>query len=226
MNLRPLVNQFHCSYCNQLVLTSGYRDWEGNCACNEHKDMRCFSCDRFIGVGAVMREPSVWLCPSCMQHLITPELAEKSIAYIRQFYGQLPIGKIPYFDLHVLSEAEMAKRAGKGAKGYTFYPPSHGVYEIFTLRNLSMTVFTMVVAHEMLHLWQFERNVHPASPLSEGFCNLGAYLIMQSIGKPVSEGQLVILNNDPSPVYGDGFRQIKAIYERHGWQGVIQEISK
>jgi len=226
MHLRPYLDKLHCAVCNDWILLTGYEDWAGNRVCPIHKDAFCASCGRYYGIGAVMREPQVWLCKSCMQHLITPDLAEKSIGFIRNFYRQQKLGELPHINLHVVSHEEMRNKAGEDVRGYTIYPSQAGTYTIVILRNLSMSVFTMVAAHELLHIWQWEKKLNPPAPLCEGFCNLGAFLVMQSIGKPASEGQLILLNNNNDPIYGGGFRHIKAIYDKEGWEGVIRTISQ
>lgn len=115
----------------------------------------------------------------------------------------------------------MEKMNGANVRGYVLYPPDSNGYTIVVLRHLSKTVLALVMAHEMLHIWQYENQLFPPAPITEGFCNLGSYLILQSIGSKVASGQILLLSNSTDPIYGDGFRKMKEMYERQGLPSVI-----
>ena len=76
--------------------------------------------------------------------------------------------------------------------------------------------FAGVLAHELLHVWQNEKGISLPPPLTEGFCNLGSYVVYKSIGNELAIRMIKNLENDPSPVYGDGFRKVFEVYKREG----------
>lgn len=213
-----------CCVCGRYLTDSYYVDWDGNKVCARHMKSICNSCRRYYGPSATEVEPNVHLCYSCAKHLITPETAELVIGRIRYFYRQNGIEIKSHINLKVISVQEMTQIKGENCRGFVIYPPKSNGYDIAVLRHLSQTVFASVMAHELLHVWQFENNINPPSPICEGFCNLGAYLFMQSIGTSTALGQLKLYEGDTSEIYGQGFKEMKKIYDTTGMVGVLSKM--
>ena len=72
-------------------------------------------------------------------------------------------------------------------------------------------------------------HISPSAPKCEGFCNLGSYVVLSSIKaqEKASEVQTAMqcLLKDPSPIYGDGLREVLSEYTRGGWEAAIKYIS-
>lgn len=215
-----------CCVCGKPLVGRYFQDWEHNTVCEQHKDAICNSCHRFYGPSATEVEPNVFLCHSCHTHLITPQLAERVIGQVRYYYRKQGMAVKSRIRLEVVSVKEMTKRMGEGYKGYVEYPPENGEYLVVVIRHLSVSVFAAVMAHELLHVWQYENNINPPIPICEGFCNLGAYLFMKAIGSPTAQGQLILFQSDTSEVYGAGFKAVKKIFDLEGIRGVLTEMNK
>lgn len=78
----------------------------------------------------------------------------------------------------------------------------------------------------MLHLWQYKHQLNPRPEICEGFCNLGSYEVLKSIGTEVALSRITHLEKDPDPIYGEGFRKVKSVYDTGGWQAVITKIKR
>lgn len=89
---------------------------------------------------------------------------------------------------------------------------------------MSRTSYTSVLAHEMLHLWQYKNGLSLRQDICEGFCNLGSYEILKSIGTQVAKSRMAIMEKPTDPIYGDGFRKVKVVYDRGGCAEVINKI--
>ena len=94
----------------------------------------------------------------------------------------------------------------------------------YVLRHLSKTCYAGVLAHEMLHLWQNKNGLSPRRDICEGFCNLGSFEILKSIGTQVAISRISALEQDPDSIYGEGFRRVKAVYDSGGWPAVINKL--
>ena len=93
---------------------------------------------------------------------------------------------------------------------------SHRKHKIYIFNQMPKIQFAGVLAHELLHVWQNEKGISLPPPLTEGFCNLGSYVVYKSIGNELAIRMIKNLENDPSSVYGDGFRKVFEVYKREG----------
>ncbi|MBR1716352.1 MAG: hypothetical protein IJ718_01880 [Paludibacteraceae bacterium] len=146
---------------------------------------------------------------------------EKTVSYIRTFYKQHGLEVQSHVVLKGVTAAQMARLYSSDARGYVELPPSSDGYHIIVRRYLARAVLAMVLSHELLHVWQYEHHIYPPAAIGEGFCNLGAYLIMQSIHTPTAMGQIELLNGDTDAIYGEGFRTMRTMYEQNGLPAVI-----
>lgn len=94
----------------------------------------------------------------------------------------------------------------------------------YVLRHLSKTCYAGVLAHEMLHLWQNKNGLSPRRDICEGFYNLESFEILKSICTQVAISRISALEQDPDPIYGEGFRRVKAVYDSGGWPAVINKL--
>jgi hypothetical protein len=101
-------------------------------------------------------------------------------------------------------------------------------HEISLLEGLPDLQFRGVLAHELLHVWLNEAGLQPPTELMEGFCNLGSYAVYSSAETELDQGLAKVLmqqmEQDPDPVYGDGYRVMKAILDQQGWEGVFRKV--
>ena len=81
-----------------------------------------------------------------------------------------------------------------------------------------------MLAHELLHVWQNEHRVSLPPKFSEGFCNLGTYLFYTYLNNELSTMLAERMMKDPDPIYGEGFREVKQIFETEGENNLEKTI--
>lgn len=89
-------------------------------------------------------------------------------------------------------------------------------HTIYIFDYLPKIKFAGVLAHEMLHAWQHEKGISMPPMLTEGFCNLGSYVVYAAINTELSRHLMKSLEEDTDPVYGDGFRNVLEVYRKEG----------
>jgi hypothetical protein len=84
-------------------------------------------------------------------------------------------------------------------------------YQLYVLNGMPVIYTEAVIAHELMHIWlqQNTANIHEEK-LKEGACNFVSFKFLQMRNTPEAELQIVMLEKDPDPIYGDGFREVKA----------------
>lgn len=81
---------------------------------------------------------------------------------------------------------------------------------IYVLNGLPSILLESVIAHELMHAWLYDNthNKH-SSKIAEGSCNYISYLYLVENKVKQSNDFLRKLENNPDPVYGGGFREIR-----------------
>lgn len=90
---------------------------------------------------------------------------------------------------------------------------------ISILHGLPRSLFVGIAAHELGHAWLYLAKVDGLPDwMEEGYCNLLTYLYYKN--NPVPDGQnwIKMLENDPSSVYGDGFRTVRDAFRKRGFE--------
>lgn len=218
-----------CVVCGKPLIGRFVCDWNGNGACASHPHdsiPRCVSCHRFCNPGLSVALPhGAYICPICKEDIVTKQTAAGIVAYIRKAYFKAGLGEIRNWRLKVTDISIMYARHGNlNVRGFA---TRYGYdYEICILRHLSRVAFADVLAHEMLHIWQYNRGLNPIPPLCEGFCNMGSYYVLQHIGTPEARTFMSMLEDNTDPVYGNGFRIVKAAYDHGGWNEAVSLVSR
>lgn len=213
-----------CHICGKKIVGTYYQDWAGHVSCTFHPIINCASCglfcdDKAINVGAESK-----ICSYCQKFRIERKDCDKIVNFLQEFFSKTPIGTIKGWHLVMISpDALFWKTRERDTRGLAEAIGSD--YTIYIYRDLSRVAFARTLAHEMLHVYQYKHCFHPERSKSEGFCNVGAYLILESIGNKEAIAAMSNMNADKDPIYGSGFRYMKRIYEECGWVGLIKEIS-
>lgn len=111
--------------------------------------------------------------------------------------------------------------------------PGYGLifeHSIHIMNGLPRLAFMGVLAHELLHVWLNERQIHHLSQGQvEGFCNLGTALIYQqastSADRELAQVLLARMDSDPDPIYGDGYRVMASYLKKMGWSALLQALA-
>ena len=90
--------------------------------------------------------------------------------------------------------------------------------EILMLSHLPRWRFIEIAAHELAHHWQFHYAPYLRNRvLQEGFAEYASFLVNREYGQQRLNRRLEKRND---PVYGAGFRRIRAVADREGIAGV------
>lgn len=216
-------------HCRRLLaLDDGYADWSGQMICSSHDPSSatyCLSCRRFCNPSeSINLGYGTYLCGICRDDIVNKETASSIVEYIRDGYRKAGLGEISNWHLKVIDVPSMrAKYGDVNVAGFATQTGS--LFEVTVLRHLSRVAFANVLAHELLHIWQYNRNLSPESSLSEGFCNMGSYYVLKHIATNEAHAFMEMLERNPDPIYGDGFRRVKSVFDKGGWEEVINLIS-
>ncbi len=219
-----LFNKNLCFYCGKPIVGSFYKDMYDQRICSSHPRNICVSCCSFCDSGAKEIAQGKYLCTRCQQHHTTLKDAKEIIKTIRSHYVQIGLGEIERFHLEMISLDAMRQLAGLGSDVLGLALWNGRRYDIRVLENLSHTAMAGILAHEILHIWQFQRGLKAPQRISEGFCDLGSFEIYSQIQTKHAEVKINMLQEDPSPIYGDGYRIVKRYFDKAGWSGVIQKM--
>ncbi len=83
-------------------------------------------------------------------------------------------------------------------------------HTIYILDKMPPEYTESIIAHELFHAWLRDNtNIKHSSQLEEGSCNYISYQVMKN--KYTYNSKIILKNieNDPSRVYGEGFRKVK-----------------
>jgi len=96
---------------------------------------------------------------------------------------------------------------------------------IAVLRGMPVTLFQGVCIHELGHAWLVIQGIKGLpSWAEEGFCELLSYRYYAQMNTLESRYYTKGIEENPSHIYGDGFRRVRAIAERMGFQSFVAEL--
>ena len=207
-------------------------DVHGNRVCGSHeKELKyCNSCGCFVRNSDLHLNDGRILCPVCSQAIVRhPEDVKWIIAQVKRFLSEVGISDLSdTISLKIVTAQEMSRVRGDGKInlsipglalskcGYCGLFKKQWEHTVYVLDNIPKVEFAGVLAHELLHTWQNEREYDFPTDLKEGFCNLGSYVTYLRINNDYSRILAENLKNDSSEIYGVGFRKVFPIYKSVG----------
>ena len=235
-----------CAYCGKPLIGEYLVDHWGTKFCKEHKGKypACSFCGRLVppqqqeqdvkNIGSIR-------CPVCRASAIeTVDQARPIFSHlIRWINGQ---GLI-YNNLHLSLElrdrpklAELLKgRVGTDSLGVTL-STTHTlngkiirteVSGVAVLEGLPTTLFQGVTIHELGHVWLIVHDIKGLPTWAEeGFCELLSYRYYTQLNTPESRYFAEGIERNQNPVYGEGFRRVRAIAESMGFQRFVETLRK
>lgn len=209
-----------CSCCGQTIWGKYYIDCYGQASCADHDITQCFCCHRFCAPKESIKVNGYgYFCKECQNRIVDGDSAVRIAGLVNKFYLSNGLN-IPQYSLQIVKSEKMLAEANNISPLGLAY--SSQPYKILLLRLMSRTGFAGVLAHEVLHLWQYRNNINLPLPLCEGLCEMGSYLFLKSIGKPEADIHLKYLAENEDKIYGNGYRIFQKVYDRFGWNGVIK----
>ena len=232
-----------CAYCGRPLLGQYLVDHWGTRFCPEHQGQfpSCRFCGRLVPPhhqGSDSQTEGV-RCPVCRASAID------YIAQARPIFARLVQwvnGQgLMYNNLNLRIElrnrkqlAQLLREPGDtqslGATLHTTYTENGRVVRtevngVAILRGLPSTLFQGVTVHELGHAWLA---VHGVTDLprwaAEGFCELLSFRFYTQMNTPESRYHATCIEQQTDPVYGEGFRRLRALAEAVGFPRLIETL--
>lgn len=232
-----------CIYCHKPLLATYLVDHWGDKYCPEHQEQypRCSFCSRLIPPEQQTRGWNAYgslRCSACRSNAIeVVEQAQPLFQQCKQWIGQqgFRFNQLPLrLDLHDRATlmGMLQNRGINHPLGVTLsmqtqhgYVHSSHVEGVAVLQGLPATLFAGVVLHELGHVWLTVHRIENL-PLwaEEGFCQLLSHRYYSSLGTPEALYHAHSLEHESDPVYGEGFRSIRALAEKMGFQRLVETL--
>lgn len=237
-----------CQICQCEIIGRYYLDYWKNAVCAKHYEkgetVFCSSCSSIIRKDS---QSSLldgrYLCPICraqvishpeqianIKKLVLSRLMDEGVTFQDRKLDGVPIEIVNVNRLaHLRNQPPSLTQKGLtltrseiSLGGKLFGATPKMSHHIYILDNLIKIEFAANLAHEMMHVWQNENQIKLSPPQCEGLCNLGSWLAYNTIRSIKTPYFLKVLQENPDPVYGDGFRYVYSKYKQIGWDGVLQ----
>jgi hypothetical protein len=233
----------HCTYCGKPLRVYGEDEW-GAKFCPEHRAdfPACRYCGRLIptmGKEAMEQDSGVPRCKICQRSAVESlQRAQPLFSLIFQWISRQGLMfdganvRLGLYNMEELkafknNEADTAKTLGT-TKIHSIVQDGAVVnreINIAIFRGLPSTLFQGVAVHEFAHAWLTIHGITDlAKPEEEGFCELLChryYLNHRTVESTFYARQIEMAND---PIYGAGFRQLKELADRLGFQVLIKTL--
>ena len=237
-----------CYICEKTITGKYYVDGWDHKICESHLNNEavfCSSCKGFTKKEHILPDGRI-LCYACMSIAIKPndsiELIKKSVINA--------LNKVGFDDLRMEDISIETTSAQKMAdirqspvnlqnKGLTLSKTTSSIsfgffngkgtsrkfkHTIYMLTHLTKIEFAGTLAHEMLHAWQVQNGIQMSPKMTERLCNMGTYLMYNTLSNSLTKRLLNGLHESTDPIYGDGFREVHAHFQEWGWSELIRNV--
>ncbi|HLI69825.1 MAG TPA: protein DA1 [Ktedonobacteraceae bacterium] len=234
----------HCVYCGKSLSGRYLVDAWGNTYCPEHQQEypRCSFCGRLIPPA---QQTPGWddfeslRCSVCRSTAIeTSVQAQPLFQQCKQWiaqqgfrFNQLPLSLV-LRDRTTLA-GMLQGRAVNHPLGVTLsstrvqngYALGSHIEGVAVLQGMPATLFAGVVLHELGHVWLTAHGIERLPAWAEeGFGQLLSYRYYTDLNTLEARYYAGSLENDTDPIYGDGFRQMRALAERVGFRQLLETL--
>ncbi|HVU67514.1 MAG TPA: protein DA1 [Ktedonobacteraceae bacterium] len=233
-----------CIYCHKPLLSEYLLDGWGGTYCLEHQDQypHCSFCGRLVP--PVQQTPGwdaygVTRCAICRASSIEAvEQAQPLFQECKQWiarqgfrFNQLPL-RLELHDrptlLRMLQGRSINHPLGvtlssrQMRNGHLYTSQIEGVA---MLQGMPPTLFAGVVLHELGHVWLTVHHIEHLPPWAEeGFCQLLSYRYYSTLNTPEARYHAERLEHSNDPIYGEGFRKMRALADKMGFQRFIENL--
>ena len=234
-NDNPLI----CTICLQPLIKEYSIDaWQNPFHTHHENDgVFCNSCSRIIshGIthGGFRYKDGRHLCSLCQISVVENDsVIQVAYASVHSQLESVGIRNIPLdIPIKLINLIKLTEKFGiqshGNLKGFTYQAHEHTSdlsYTIFMLFGLPRIEFEAVLAHELLHVWLYQNNITLSLASTEGFCNLGSYLIYKNDNTHFSRIHINAMATSKDKIYGKGFRKMKNQLEKLGWKKFIANL--
>jgi hypothetical protein len=195
--------------------------------CFSHRDMP--ACRLCRAPGVVRSGANVAYCDACAADAVNSQDGVKQIVpRIRLGMSDMGIVLAHRVRVRLMSQGGIAALGARElgvVNGLTRWN-GRTVVEIAVVSGLPPAKFGMTVAHETMHAWMFQEGFPPmlTPMIAEGLCQLAAFRWLKDCADRGASLLRTAIENNPDPIYGDGFRVVRASAKRHGLSRVLSVV--
>lgn len=233
-----------CAYCGKPLVGEYLIDHWGTKYCEEHQRQypACSFCGRLVPPQQQEQrsdDNQDGRCPICRSTAIeTSDQAQPVFQGVKQWvnsqgltYNNLRIS------LELCNRARLSALLKNHAEPHSLGVTSSSTHSqdgrvmhtqvdgIAVLRSMPSTLFQGVTVHELGHAWLAVHDIRPL-PLwaEEGFCELLSYRYYMDLATDESRYHAKNIEQNSSPIYGDGFRRIRALADSIGFRRFVETL--
>ncbi|MCH7680567.1 protein DA1 [candidate division KSB1 bacterium] len=218
-------------------------DIRKNAVCRRHLDdvLDCHSCFSYVSPalddGSKRYADGRVICSKCQATAVEDD--NEALAIMEEVKAQLASAGLVIeqeFKLKFVSVQELSKLSSNYQRdqlGVTRFRKTEILaglvsfqdFEIFILSGLPLPQLKAVLAHELMHVWQFANTPNPQNlQLCEGNCQYAAYLVLSDDDS--EEGQFFskFIEEHKDSNYGDGFRFVSAEVKKRGFKPWLEYL--
>ena len=149
--------------------------------------------------------------------------------YVINVFSKYGINYMPHIPVLIVDKEQMYRESGsKRTVGLVYteeYSDGEKSFEIHMIVGLTRLDFAEVLAHEIMHTWLNQNNIKMSTKAEEeGLCNYASYIILTEIGNDYANRLITAMLNNPDPIYGEGFRNVKKEIESIGLHKYLQKL--
>ena len=232
-----------CIVCNEVAIGGGYIDIRENAVCRRHRDdvLECHSCFSYVSPdlddGSSRYSDGRVICSQCRTTAVEDD--NEALTIMEEVKAQLAGAGLVIdreFKLRFVSIQELSKQSSNyqdDQLGVTRYKKTEMLaglvsfqdFEIYILSGLPRPQLKAVLAHEMMHVWQFVNapNLQDLQ-LCEGSCQYAAYLVLSVDNSEEGQFFAKFIEEHKDSNYGDGFRFVLEEVKRRGFKPWLEYI--
>lgn len=218
----------NCAVCNSPLSGLYQIDDFGYKAHNYHDT--CDSCTGFIIGPSHLLSDGRKTCHHCytnsVKDKISARLAKEETLRLFSIIGiNFPLHSINIFVNDKLYAAQELNSPLFLGKLFTVTKGLHNSYTIHVLYGLHKVIFISVLAHELMHVWQYENDIELSDIENEGLCELVCYFVLDASRTKIGKVIMKRMEESKDPVYGDGFRLMYNRLEKVGnWNAFLKGL--
>lgn len=224
-----MIDYFHehtCFVCHQPIHGGFCRDEWGNVVHYGCRTPLCCNCFRYTDSEALHLSDGRVICKTCLPSVVRNQW---QINWVRPRVLSL-LAKYGINDLpaHIYIRIDNSASINGLMNQSGIDPKAVGLsstqmrmsssnrieqrHRVNILNGLHRAFFAGVLAHELMHIWQRSHFIELDDLHNEGFCELACYLMLRQINNPIARLHMSRMEYTPDPVYGNGFRAVRAVY--------------
>src|SRR5579859_746962 len=233
-----------CAYCGEPLIGSYVVDGWGTRFHQEHEQQfpHCAYCGRLVPPAqqehGASKDDNV-RCPICRAQAI--ETREEAQPLFRQLIQWVGSQGLRFNSLHITLELGSRSKLGEylsiRTEGHSLgVTMSTSYYEnecmthteidrVAVLQGMPELLFQGVTVHELGHVWLAVQGIHDLPQWAdEGFCELLSHRYLSGITTQDGRYYTERIEKNSNPIYGEGFRKVKALADKMGFARFIEVL--